>query len=275
MTKKLAVTVVGGGVSGMTAALILARFGHEVTLVERAPVWGSTIRGFFKEGVYFDTGLHRTGGLGPNGPFTRYLKFLGLGGMSPVWYEPDAYETVRFGDQKQDIRLAVGYEAAKQRLYSLFPAETRGIDAYFDEVCKVYNSAPFLHEATDVRAAFAEETEYDTLEGVVRNTLHDPALRAVLSSHSLLYGYSPGEVSFLQHARVTASAIDSAAAFAGGGLALADAYVRRLEECGVRMIAGNGVSRINISSGGSIEGVTLDSGDMFDADAVVYTGPPY
>lgn len=275
MAKKLTATVVGGGVSGMTAALILARFGHEVTLVERSPVLGLTIRGFSREGVYFDTGLHRTGGLGENGPFTRYLKFLGMGDLPVVWYEADAFETVRFGNQERDICLPVGYEATRQRLYSLFPGETQGIDAYLDEICRVYNSAPFINEATDIRATFAEEDEYDTLEAFVNSRIRDPELRAVFGVHSLLYGYSPKEVSFLQHARVVASGIDSAATFAGGGNALADGYVKHLEEAGVRIITGNGVSRINISSGGSIEGVTLDSGEMFDADTVVYTGHPY
>ncbi|SBV92684.1 putative All-trans-retinol 13,14-reductase [uncultured delta proteobacterium] len=275
MAKKLTATVVGGGVSGMTAALILARFGHEVTLVERSPVLGLTVRGFSRDGVYFDTGLHRTGGLGENGPFTQYLKFLGLGDLPVVWYEEDAFETVRFGNQGRDIALPVGYEATKQRLHSLFPDEKQGIDAYLDAVRRVYNSAPFIHEATDIRAAFAEEDAYDTFEGFVNSRVRDPILRAVFSAYSMLLGYSPKEVSFLQHARVMASAIDSAATFAGGGAALADGFARRLEEAGVRIITGNGVSRVNFSSGGSIEGVTLDSGDMFDADTVIYTGHPY
>ncbi len=41
------------------------------------------------------------------------------------------------------------------------------------------------------------------------------------------------------------------------------------------MITGNGVARINISSSGSVEGITLDDGNMYDADCVVYTGHPF
>lgn len=274
MTRKSAVTVVGGGVSGMTAGLILARFGHEVTVVERAPVLGQAIRGFFRDGVYFDTGMHHTGGLGENGPFTRYLQFLGLGDLPLVWFDPEDFETIRFGSLEKDIRLTLGYENAAARLHSLFPDDERGISAYFDAIRKVYKTAPFLDEATDIRASFAEEAEYDTLAVYLKDTIKDPTLRAVLSVRSLLCGAPPTEVSFLQHARAVAASIDSAATFAGGGRALADGFVRRLEAAGVNCITGNGVARVNFSSAGRIEGVTLDDGSMFDADTVIYTGHP-
>lgn len=275
MAKRLAVTVIGGGVSGMTAALILARFGHEVTLVERSPELGTTIRGFFRNDAYFDTGLHYTGGLAQDRPFPRYLEFLGLDSLPIVHYEPDGFNTLRFATEPEDIRLTIGYHAMKERLLSLFPGEGKGLDAYFYAVRNVYGSAPFLHEATDIKSAFAETYAYDTLDAFLKKHFQNPALKATLSVVSLLHGSSPGEMSFLQHARVVASILDSVGTFEGGGLALAEAFVRRLGECGVRIVTGNGVSRVNLSSAGAVEGVTLDSGEMFDTDHVVYTGHPY
>ena len=275
MAKKLAVTIIGGGVSGMTAALILARFGHDVTLVERAPTLGTTIRGFFRGDYYFDTGLHYTGGLGKDRPFPRYLDFLGLGDLPFVEYEPDGFDTVRFAPLGKDLRLAVGYHDMKERLLSLFPGEEKGLDAYFYAVRNVYGSAPFLHEATDIKEAFAETFKYDTLEAFLRENIQSPVLRATLSLPTLTHGAQPSETSFLQHARVVASVFDSVGTVTGGGLALAEAFERRLAECGVRVITGNGVARVNLSPAGAVEGVTLDDGGMFDTDAVVYTGHPY
>lgn len=275
MAKKLTVTVVGGGVSGMTAALILARFGHEVTLVERAPSLGATIRGFFRGDAYFDTGLHHTGGLGKDRPFPRYLRFLGLGDLPLVLHEPEGFEIARFASLEKDIHLVVGYHEMKERLISLFPGEEEGLDAYFYAVRTVYGSAPFLHEATDIRNTFAQEAEYDTFEGFLNKRIQNPVLRAILSMTALMHGSPPGGISFLQHARVVASVFDSVGTFEGGGFALAEAYIRCLAESGVRVITGNGVSRINLSAAGSVEGITLDDGDMFDTDEVVYTGHPY
>ncbi len=274
MAKKLTVTVVGGGVSGMTAALILARFGHEVTLVERSPVLGLSVRGFFRGDAYFDTGLHSTGGLGENGPFTRYLRFLGLE-LPTVSFEPDGYDTIRFAAQKRDIVLNMGHDAMKERLCEFFPAEVKGLEAYFAAIRKVYGNAPFLNEPTDIRASLAEEAEYDTLAGFLKKRIGDPMLLAVLSISSLIHGSPPEEISFLQHARIVASAFDSVKTFEGGGLALVKAYASQLALSGVRVITGNGVSRINLSPAGAVDGITLDDGGMFDADTVIYTGHPY
>lgn len=275
MAKKLTATVVGGGISGMTAALVLARFGHEVTLVERSPELGRTVRGFYRQGVYFDTGFHSSGGLGENKPFSRYLNFLGLGGLPVTPFQHEGFDTIRFGSEDRILRLNTGYGAFWEGLIELFPGDAKGIGIFLDALRKVYDNAPFLRQATDIRAEFAEEAEYDTLAVFLQRTIRDPLLRATLSVASLLHGAPPGDVSFLQHARVLASRIDEAATFEGGGAALADAFAHRLEESGVRVITGNGVSRINISSAGSVEGITLDDGNMYDADTVVYTGHPF
>ena len=47
--------VIGAGVSGMSAALLLARHGYAVTLVEKFPLPAPTLRGFFRQGAYFET----------------------------------------------------------------------------------------------------------------------------------------------------------------------------------------------------------------------------
>lgn len=275
MAKTLTTTVIGGGVSGMTAALILARFGHEVTLVERYASLGTTIRGFYLENVYFDLGLHYTGGLGKDRLFPRYLDFLGLGDLPIVEYDPVGFNIVRFVSQGKDFHLALGYHDMKERLLSLFPGEEKGLDAYFYAVRNVYGSAPFLREATDIKAAIAETNCYDTLGVFLEKNIQDPVLRTTLAIPSLLRGSPPADTSFLQHARETAFMLDSVGTFEGGGLALAERFIHRLAECGVRVITGNGASRINLSSSGRVEGVTLDNGDMLDTDAVVYTGHPY
>lgn len=280
MTKKT-VAVVGGGVSGMTAALVLARFGHEVTLVERSPVLGNTVRGFFREGVYFDIGLHYTGGLGEKGPLRRYLRFLGLGDLPVQAFPPDGFDTIRFVDEKREIPLCVGYEAMKQRLHSLFPTEGRAIDEYFSEVRAIYDSSPFTFgEDADISSLFAEEVYSDTLAAFLIKRTKDPVLCATLAIHTLLHGSPPGEVSFLQHARIASAYFDSVHTFVGSGRALAEGFERRLAEEGVRVILGAAVTHINFTplgqdKGDIIAGVTLADGSMLDADAVVYTAHPF
>ena len=70
--------IVGGGVAGMTSALILAKQGSRIALVEAFPLLAPTIRGFKRKGVQFDTGLHYVGGLGDGHPLDIYFKHLGI-----------------------------------------------------------------------------------------------------------------------------------------------------------------------------------------------------
>ncbi len=70
--------VVGGGVAGMTCALLLARHGSTVALIESFPLLAPTIRGFRRNKVFFDTGLHSLGGLGDGHPLDTYFKHLGI-----------------------------------------------------------------------------------------------------------------------------------------------------------------------------------------------------
>ncbi|GHV50257.1 hypothetical protein FACS1894168_1130 [Deltaproteobacteria bacterium] len=274
MTKKLHVAVVGGGISGMTAALVLAQFGHEVTLIERSAKLGQTVRGFTRQGVYFDTGFHYTGALGEHGLLTRYLRFLGLDDLPIVPLNEKKFDTIRFAAEKREICLCTGYEALKERFHNLFPQERQAIDAYFDEARKVVLASPFLNMATDIKTLLSAEAGQDSLAVFLAKRTKDPILNATLSIHTLLHGTKPDEVSFLQHIRVASSYFDSVHTLAGGGQTLVQHFENRLKEEGVRILCGNGVSGINMTDPKTICGVTLNDGNTLDVDTVVYTGHP-
>ena len=74
--------IIGGGVSGMTSALILAKQGFSVALVEKSRQLAPTIRGFTRQGLFFDTGFHYTGGLGTGEPVDLFFRYLGLFAVS-------------------------------------------------------------------------------------------------------------------------------------------------------------------------------------------------
>ncbi|MEA2069187.1 MAG: FAD-dependent oxidoreductase, partial [Verrucomicrobiota bacterium] len=70
--------VVGSGISGLTAAVLLARQGGRVLVLEKAPAIGGSMVRFSLDGVPFDTGFHFTGGLAPKGLLFDMLKVLGI-----------------------------------------------------------------------------------------------------------------------------------------------------------------------------------------------------
>lgn len=299
MTRKNAVAVVGGGLAGLTSALILARNGHDVTLIEKSARLGLTVRGFSRQGVYFDTGLHYTGGLGHDGIVSRYLRYLGLDGLDTVAFRDDGFDEIRFADTGRKVRLPIGYEAMVDGLIRQFPDQAEAVRAYMDAARNDFNSSSLLNfflniqgggasgqtdEKASGQASSQASAETDGAKPVNRTAVpladylsgltDDAHLRAALSIHTLLYGVSPDEVSFTQHAYVSASYFDSVHNFSGGGAALVAAMERRLAELGVTVIKGNAVARLETGGGKKLTHLVLDDGTRIAAEAAICTAHP-
>ncbi|MDR2669858.1 MAG: FAD-dependent oxidoreductase, partial [Desulfovibrio sp.] len=133
--------VVGAGISGMTAALLLARRGRAVTLVEKKAAVGPTLRGFSRKGVHFDTGLHYMGGLSPGGPLLRYFRLLGLDGLPLAEFNPLGFDRIRFPDAGREINLPVGRDALTDALCAEFPADVAFIRRYLRELESAFFSS--------------------------------------------------------------------------------------------------------------------------------------
>ena len=70
--------VIGAGVSGLTAAILLAQNGRKVAIIEKSGKIAPTIRGFVRNDIYFDTGFHYATLLGREEPFTMLCERLGI-----------------------------------------------------------------------------------------------------------------------------------------------------------------------------------------------------
>ncbi|WCB47065.1 phytoene desaturase family protein [Nitratidesulfovibrio vulgaris] len=267
--------VIGAGVSGMASALILARQGHNVVLVERFRAVGPTLRGFARQGVQFDTGLHYTGSFAPGEILDIYCRFLGLQGLKREPYASDGFDRLRYTSEATEFDLPVGYDALQTYLGDRFPAERVAICTYFDAVRKEFNSSPFLNLALDspidaFNAFPSSVTLSDFLRGITDNAL----LRSVLSVHSLLYGVSPNETPFTNHAKIVGSYYQSVHGVEGGGLAVVRAFERALHDAGVTVLCSRGAARIQLRSDGGVQGVELEDGERIRADMVVCTTHP-
>lgn len=272
--KPSSVIIIGAGFSGMVAAMVLARHGHKVTLIEKAPLPGLTIRGFTKNGTYFDSGIHFVGELSDNGILRTYFNYLGLDDLQYVDFDDKVFETFRFGDG-QSIEIPIGYEPMVEALCAAFPHESQGIAAYMQEVHEAYDASPFHSFTSDFRVAGELNPRWHvSLADMLAQHVGDERLKTILSAPGLLYGVGPNDVSFLMHARVAGSHFDSVRNFAGGGRALVTACERRLAKLGVDLRCGSGVTKITFSAAGVINGVELANGEHVAGEMVVYGGHP-
>ncbi|WFS63847.1 NAD(P)/FAD-dependent oxidoreductase [Pseudodesulfovibrio thermohalotolerans] len=267
--------VVGGGISGMTAALLLARSGARIALAEAFPRLSPTVRGFRRGGVQFDTGLHYVGGLGDGHPLDVYFKHLGIApliGKKP--YRLEGFDRFVAEPSGRSYAVPSGFEACKAYLNRCFPAETVAIECYLDAVDRNIATSPFLNftRPFDLNGTLHGETT--TLRTFLDDLTDNEELKAVLSFHTLLYGVPPEDALFSTHALVAGSYLLSTHGVEGGGHALVRAFETRLAEAGVDVFLGHSVRSVGIDAERRVTGVVLDDGREFAAPSCLWTAHP-
>ena len=276
MTEGKHVGVIGGGLAGLTSALLLARNGYTVTLVEKSRQVGLTLRGFYRQGTYFDTGLHYTGGLAENGIVSRYLRYLGFDALELVAFDDAGFDEIYFEDTGKRVRLPVGYERITASLQADFPEEAEAVAAYMQAARDGFASSSLLRFFMDAKGGMEalQAQSGCSLKEYLDTITDTPHLRATLAIHSLLYGCSPAETPFVQHSYVAASYYDSVHNFVGGGGALIKAFEQRLAEEGVTVITGNGVRRIVCDGKRRVTGLELEDGETIPVEGCICTAHP-
>ncbi len=268
--------VIGAGVSGMTAALILARHGWRVVVVEQASRSAPVLRGFWRDDVYFDTGFHLAGALGPGQIMDILFRYLGVRDhIQTRPYDPDGFEVLRDERSGVEIRVPYGTERVRERLHALFPGEAGAVDEYLRLVQQTWDSFPYLNLEADLAALGGTRTAHGpTLAEVLGRLTGSHLLRSVLSMHCLLHGVPPAFVPFAIHAVVSASYYQSAHAVVGGGGRLAAAFDEAMGRAGVRVLCGRAATGIRVATDGAPFTVHLEGGEALSGTRVISTIHP-
>lgn len=280
------VVVVGGGASGVCSALMLARYGHAVTLLEHGPRIAPLLRGFSRGGLHFDTGFHQAGALDKKGILRRYLNFVGV--LEHLTLEPfrdDCCSLCRFASgEPRDVCFPQGVRRAGRSLAGLWPEHAGTIKKFFSDVEEAYFHSPFI----DPRRMTPESLRMmggGSLESYLRD-LESPKglprklpvkLKSLMTSRAVYYGTPPERAVFEELALVTYSMLEGVHAIRGGGAALAGAFEAALSRAGVKVRTGVTVTGVLGGSGadrGAVRAVVMESGEELPCEACIYTGHP-
>ncbi|MDY0190900.1 MAG: NAD(P)/FAD-dependent oxidoreductase [Desulfuromonas sp.] len=256
--------VVGAGVSGLTNALILARAGKRVAVVERAAKIGSLLSGFDRWGVHFDTGFHYAGGMAAGEGVRRFFKFLNLDKHLDILpLRQHCFDRVIATDHSAQLELPVGEQPFIAALSAEFPAEHLAITRFVHDVLHVADNLPYMNLSAPVEGvsvfAVAEDV---SLTAYLERLTTNIRLRQLLSLHCILHGVAAARVPFRFHASVVGPYIRSASTFAGGGLALVKAFEHELAACGVDIYCGQPVHKLCVSTENRVNGVELADGQV-------------
>lgn len=273
--KKYDHIIVGGGISGLTAALLLALNGRKVLLLEKAPRIGGSLTRFRRQGVPFDTGFHFTGGLLPDALLHRMLAVLGLlDSVEPEFMSADRAHRFVFESEQRTIEMPCGIQPLRQKLKDEFPGDAGAVDRYFDRVERVCAQTATMDLTRLTESAHRLEEESVSLKTVLDGLTPNPLLKGVLCGLGMCYGVKPSEISFASHSRVCYDLYQSTARFKGGGEALIAAFRQAFDRLGVEVRCNRWITECRVGADDHAKSFILDSGEEVAADSSVLTIHP-
>lgn len=267
--------VVGSGISGLTAALLLARQGGRVLVLEKAPTIGGSMARFSLEGIPFDTGFHFTGGLAAGGLVYDMLKVLGIEKqIHPVPFSKEAGN--RFIIESSGTTYAFPYDRAGaiRALHDAFPDERTAVDTYFSKVDSVCARTSSMDLRCLSESSHLLDEDYQSLTDVLDGLTGNDELKTILSSYCLCYGVAPAEVSFANHARMSQGMHDGIVHVESGGDAFVSALKGALDAAGVEIQCNRHVGACEEVHEGRVGAFLLNSGEKVQFTSCVLTIHP-
>jgi len=264
--------IIGAGVSGLSAAILLAQNGRNVAVIEKSNKLAPTIRGFVRNNVYFDTGFHYTAMFGPEEPFTRLCDRLGILSQLEIGgQEKPVKECFCSIAPKFEFHAKAGLDNLMVQLTELFPADKEAI-IQFQE--KIDNYLNILNEdlfGVIINQANIFKNGNQTLSHYLQNNFKSPLLQTFLSSHAMLYGSLPEETSLEYHLMVTGGYYDQTCQVVNGGRAIAQTFEKEMQRHNISIFINSSVKQIKVNNNKAVESVVLEDGEVIACDNCIFT----
>jgi all-trans-retinol 13,14-reductase len=263
------VLVIGSGIGGLTAAIILLKLGCRVTVVEKNPLPGGLMRSYRRDGIDCPVGVHYMGALAEGQPLRRMFDYLGVAAQIPLERMGSEGVIDRYIFEDFTFDLPEGIDAFAKNLRRTFPGEGRCIDAVIknllDISVRMDEFETLLPQSRDFESMMAY---MEPLGDLMTRLQCSPALRRTLGIMSSWIGIPPDECPVYYHHMALASYLFSSWRPACSGADMADVFADRVTGLGGAIVAGDPVERILIRHG-AVHGAVLESGRDLQAGRVV------
>jgi prolycopene isomerase len=267
--------VVGSGIGGSAATLLLADAGMAVTLLEKNRRVGGSCSGYDKQGFHVDIGTHMFC-RGDRGPLGDVLRRVREDGAIRFVRTRDIAELRFFEPKDPDHVQRVAIPAELRRMPRFAVELALALDLSVTEALRAAKLFTHILTMSDEEV---ERWDHRTIEEFVGPfTDHAPTIG--------VFGFLLGLYFILPYWEVSAGealycfrkmARDNALSYPrGGSIAIPEAYVRLAKERGAEVKVGTGVKRILVETPkgeGSprVSGVELGDGTILPAEIVVST----
>jgi all-trans-retinol 13,14-reductase len=267
--------VIGAGVSGLTAAILLAQNGRKVAIIEKSAKIAPTIRGFVRNDIYFDTGFHYATLLGPEEPFTMLCERLGI--MSQI-------EVREYGNAAGDYLYSINPEFKfqfksklhnlAQQLIEIFPEDREAILHFLQIIRNFLDSLNNAFFKMVMNPPDIFEYDNHSLAQYLKENFKSPLLQTLLSLYAILYGSLPEDTPLGYHAMVSGAYYDKSWRILNGGCAITQAFGKQLQKYDVSVFTNCSVDHIQINDNKAVKAVALKDSDLIECDNCIFTAHP-
>jgi all-trans-retinol 13,14-reductase len=269
--------IIGSGIGSLTTAVILAKEGQKVLVLEKHYTPGGFTHIFKRKGYEWDVGIHYIGEVQrPNSAIKKLFDYISDGHLK--WADMgEVYDRIIIGDQTYDFVKGVKNFIAKMCEY--FPGEEKAIRDYVDLVFKANKTSRnfYINKALSPLESrlssmvmrrpylkFSDKTTYDVLSSLTKNK----RLIKVLAGQYGDYGLPPKKSSFAMHASVARHYFSGGSFPVGGSSQIVKTCDPIIEASGGTILISAEVDQVLIKDNKAV-GVKMKDGKIFTADKVV------
>ena len=247
--------VIGGGISGLATAALLARDGYRVELVEAREQLGGRAGSWERDGFRFDTGPSWY--LMPE-VFDHFFHLLGTSAAEQLDLQGlDPGYRVFFEDHEEPVDIHASVARNATAFEAIEPGAGRALDQYLDSAQHTYEMAltHFLYSSFTRRRELLTmpllaqaprllQLLIEPLERFVGRRFEDPRLRQILGYPAVFLGSSPDRTPSMYHL-MSAMDLTGGVLYPQGGFArLIEVIADLAEREGVHLRTGTRATRI-------------------------------
>lgn len=277
--------IIGGGISGLASAALLAQRGWSVDLLEARNEFGGRAGSWESDGFRFDTGPSWY--LMPE-VFERFFQLLGTSADEQLDLQQlDPGYRVFFEGHEQPLDIAAEERVNVERFEAIEPGAGRALERYLESARATYELAVarFLYTSFDSLRPFLDRRVLrsahrlgplllQSLERFTARRFQDVRLRQVLGYPAVFLGSSPDRTPALYHL-MSAMDLTGGVLYPQGGFTELMAVMERLARAsGARLHTGAAVTEILTTPGGRRGTRAQATGVRFrDADGAAHELP--
>jgi all-trans-retinol 13,14-reductase len=262
------VLIIGSGIGGLSAGIILSKLGYKVIIAEKNRLPGGLMRSYKKKGFDCPVGIHYLGSLAKGQVMHRMFRHLGVMDRIPLerMGKEGIIDRYIFDDFVFD--LPEGIHAFEENLRFTCPDDQEIITKITHNIKDIAARLDALEFLYSPYNSMSSSELLESMGSFLTRHGCSPRLRAILAVPPSWIGLSLDECPVLYHHMALVSYLFSAWRLQINGSQMADVFVDRFEELGGQIMTGDEVEQIAVS-GGAVEGVGFKSGLNLKAPVII------